>query len=330
MKLILQYITIAGLLLLSPACANRSGNYHILDGFTMGTTFHIIYEGASPVAVRADIDSLLAQLDSSLSVYNPQSVISRMNRNEPVAADRFFTVLFLRSREIYEATGGAFDISASPLFNAWGFGFLHRETMTQAKVDSLKKFVGMHHVRLEGTRLVKDDPRVTLNANAIAKGFGVDVAADFLEQAGSRNYLVEIGGEVRCKGKNSEGKAWAIGIDKPVEGNMFPGEQLQTVLHLTDKALATSGNYRKYYEENGKKYAHTIHPGAGYPITHNLLSATVLAGDCMTADAYATAFMAVGLEGAKQLLAAHPELGAYLIYDNHGELGVYEIRIPQN
>jgi thiamine biosynthesis lipoprotein len=330
MKPILPYIAVACLFLLSPACANRSGNYHILDGFTMGTTFHIIYERSSPVTVRAGIDSLLAQLDSSLSVYNPQSIISKMNRNEPVAADSFFTVLFLRSREIYEATGGAFDISASPLFNAWGFGFRHRETMTQAKVDSLKKFVGMHHVRLEETRLVKDDPRVTLNANAIAKGFGVDVAAGFLEQAGSSNYLVEIGGEVRCKGKNSEGKAWAIGIDMPVEGNMFPGEQLQTVLHLTDKALATSGNYRRYYEENGKKYAHTIHPNTGYPVTHNLLSATVLAGDCMTADAYATAFMAVGLEGAKQLLAAHPELGAYLIYDNQGELGAYEIRIPLN
>ncbi|MDR3351269.1 MAG: FAD:protein FMN transferase [Prevotellaceae bacterium] len=309
--------------LLFSTCAPRSG-YHILEGFTMGTTFRIVYEGAPPEAVRAGIDSLLAQIDRSLSVYNPQSLISKMNRNEAAAADSFFTAVFRRSYEIYLDTDGAFDISAAPLFNAWGFGFTEREKMTQAKVDSLKQFTGMHHVRLEGTRVVKDDPRVILNANAIAKGFGVDMAAAFLEQSGSRNYLVEIGGEVRCKGKNSEGKLWAIGIDKPVDGNMFPGEALQTVVRLTDKALATSGNYRQYYEENGKKYTHTIHPATGYPASHSLLSATVIAGDCMTADAYATAFMVVGLEGAQQLLAAHPELGAYLIYERQGELCVYQ------
>lgn len=290
----------------------------------MGTTFRILYEGAPPATVHAGIDSLLAQIDRALSVYNPQSIISKVNRNEAVVVDSFFTAVFRRSYEVYLATGGAFDISASPLFNAWGFGFTGRETMTQAKVDSLKQFTGMRHVRLEGTRIVKGDPRVTLNANAIAKGFGVDVIAVFLEQSGSRNYLVEIGGEVRCKGKNAEGKAWAIGVDKPLDGNMFPGEQLQTIVRLTDKALATSGNYRQYYEENGKKYAHTIHPATGYPVAHNLLSATVLAGDCMTADAYATAFMVVGLEGAQQLLAAHPELGAYLVYEQQGELCVYK------
>jgi thiamine biosynthesis lipoprotein len=304
------------LLLLLTACAPRSGDYYTIDGFTMGTTFHIVYEGASPAAVQAGIDSLLAQIDNSLSVYNPQSVISKVNRNEAVEADSFFIVVFRRSYEIYLATDGALDISASPLFNAWGFGFTERETMTQAKVDSLKQFTGMHRVRLEGARVMKDDPRVTLNANAIAKGFGVDVVAGFLEQAGYSNYLVEIGGEVRCKGKNSAGKAWAIGVDKPADGNMFPGEQLQTVLHLTDKALATSGNYRQYYEENGKKYAHTINPATGYPVSHNLLSATVIAPDCMTADAYATAFMVVGADAAQQLLDAHPELEAHFIVEN--------------
>ncbi|MDR0581520.1 MAG: FAD:protein FMN transferase [Prevotellaceae bacterium] len=310
--------------LLFSACASRSGDYQAIEGFTLGTTFRIVYEGVPPAAVQAGIDSVLEQIDHALSVYNPQSIISKVNRNEAVMVDSFFTAVFRRSYEIYLETDGAFDISASPLFNAWGFGFTDREMMTQAKVDSLKQFSGMHHVRLEGARIVKDDPRVTLNANAIAKGFGVDRVALFLEQSGSRNYLVEIGGEVRCKGKNAEGKDWAIGIDKPLDGNMFPGEHLQTVVRLTDKALATSGNYRQYYEENGKKYAHTIHPATGYPVAHNLLSATVLAGDCMTADAYATAFMVVGLEGAQQLLAAHPELGAYLIYEHQGKLCVYE------
>ncbi|MDR1405790.1 MAG: FAD:protein FMN transferase [Prevotellaceae bacterium] len=321
------YIIIACLLF--SACVSRSGKYHTLDGFALGTVFHIVYEGQPPGIIEAGIDSVLAQVNRSLSVYNPQSVISKINRNEPVTPDSMFVAVFRRSREIYQATGGAFDISASPLFNAWGFGFTDRETMTPAKVDSLKKIIGMHHVWLEGTRVVKDDPRVTLNANAIAKGFGVDAAALFLEQAGSGNYLVEIGGEVRCRGVNSEGRAWTVGIDRPVDGNMLPGACLQAVVSLTDKALATSGNYRRYYEEDGKKYAHTIHPATGYPVEHNLLSATVLAGDCMTADAYATAFMVVGLEGAKQLLAAHPELGAYLVYDSCGELGVYDVRMPQ-
>lgn len=309
-----HFLLLAAYCLLFTACAPRTGDYYTLDGFTMGTTFHIVYEGAPPETMQAGIDSLLAQIDRSLSVYNPQSIISKVNRNEAVEVDSFFTAVFRRSYEIYSATDGAFDISASPLFNAWGFGFSKREMMTQAKVDSLKQFTGMHRVRLEGARIVKGDPRVTLNANAIAKGFGVDVVAGFLEQAGSRNHLVEIGGEVRCKGKNSEGKAWAIGIDKPVDGNMFPGEQLQTVLRLTDRALATSGNYRQYYKDNGKKYVHTINPATGYPVAHSLLSATVLAPDCMTADAYATAFMVVGVEKAQQLLAAHPELEAHFIY----------------
>ncbi|MDR3133773.1 MAG: FAD:protein FMN transferase [Prevotellaceae bacterium] len=314
-------ITIACLLF--SACAFPSGDYHTIEGFTMGTSFRIIFEGAPPAAVQAGVDSLLAQIDRSLSAYNPQSIISKINRNEAVEADSFFLAVFRRSHEIYLATGGAFDISASPLFNAWGFGFAGRDTVTQEKIDSLQQFTGMHHVWLEGTRVVKDDPRVTLNANAIAKGFGVDVLAGFLEQAGSRNFLVEIGGELRCKGKNSEGKDWAIGIDKPVDGNMFPGEHLQTVVRLTDKAMATSGNYRQYYEENGKKVVHTIHPATGYPAVNSLLSATVMAADCMTADAYATAFMAAGLEEAQQLLAAHPELDAYLIYECQGKLCVY-------
>jgi len=270
------------------------------------------------------------QIDRSLSVYNPQSIISKVNRNEPVTVDSLFTAVFLRSREITAATGGAFDISASPLFNAWGFGFKNKENITQAKIDSLRQFCGMQHVRLEMGRIIKNDPRVTLNANAIAKGFGVDVVACFLEQFGITNYLVEIGGEVRCKGINRKGAPWTVGIDKPVDGNIFPGEDLQTKLHLTDRALATSGNYRKYYEEDGRKYAHTINPATGYPVEHNLLSATVLAADCMTADAFATAFMVLGLEGSKELLSRHPELDAYLIYEENGQLLGYATKGIEN
>ncbi|MDR0729166.1 MAG: FAD:protein FMN transferase [Prevotellaceae bacterium] len=293
-------------------------SYTTITGFTMGTTYQITcrHNNIPPDSLLAGIEATLAHIDRSLSVYNDQSIISKVNRNEPVAIDSFFRIVFTRSYEIYTATNGAFDIAASPLFNAWGFGFTQRETVTPTIIDSLQQFCGMQRVRIHGDRLIKDDPRVTLNANAIAKGFGVDAVATFLEQSDIRHYIVEIGGEIRSKGQNRYGKPWRVGIDKPVEGAIFPGESLQAILQLSDKALATSGNYRRYYEENGTKYAHTINPATGYPVSHTLLSATIIASDCMTADAYATAMMVIGLDSAKQFLNTHPELGAFLIYND--------------
>jgi thiamine biosynthesis lipoprotein len=284
----------------------------------MGTSYQITCHpgNISPDSLLTGIEATLMHIDQSLSVYNYQSVISKINRNEPVAIDSFFRTVFTRSHEIYTATNGAFDIAASPLFNAWGFGFTHREIITPAVIDSLQQFCGMQHVRLHGDKVIKDDPRVTLNANAIAKGFGVDAVAAFLEQLDIQHYIIEIGGEVRSKGRNRYGKPWRVGIDKPVEGAILPGESLQAILQLNDNALATSGNYRRYYEENGTKYAHTINPATGYPVSHTLLSVTIIASDCMTADAYATAMMVIGLDSTKQFLTTHPELGAFLIYDD--------------
>jgi thiamine biosynthesis lipoprotein len=284
----------------------------------MGTTFQITYDGAPSDSLAAGVEAVLAQVDRSLSVYNAQSVISRVNRNETERVDSLLGALFVRSREIYEATDGAFDIASAPLFDAWGFGITRREPPTPEQIDSLQRFCGMHRIRLDGDRLVKDDPRVTLNANAIAKGFGVDAVARFLEREGIRNYIVEIGGEVRCRGRNSKGGLWRIGIDRPVDGNLLAGDDLQTVVLLSDRSLATSGNYRQYYEENGKRYGHTIHPATGYSASNQLLSATVVAADCTTADAYATVLMVMGLDSARQFLAAHPELDALLIYDDRG------------
>lgn len=286
----------------------------------MGTTYRITYrqDSVPSDSILAGIETMLAHIDRSFSVYNEQSVISKINRNEPVRIDSFFKTVFTRSYEIYTATNGAFDIAASPLFNAWGFGFTLRETITPATIDSLQQFCGMQHVWLDGDQVIKDDPRVTLNVNAIAKGFGVDAVATFLEQSNVGHYIVEIGGEVRSKGKNRYGRPWRVGIDKPIEDNVFPGNSLHAILQLSDKAMATSGNYRKYYEENGKKYAHTINPATGYPVAHTLLSATIIATDCMTADAYATAMMVIGLDSAKRVLNTHPELGAFLIYDDQG------------
>jgi thiamine biosynthesis lipoprotein len=264
------------------------------------------------------IDSLLCGFSQSLSVYDSASLISRMNRNEAVVADDYFIRAFRRAREVYDDSNGAFDISASPLFNAWGFGFKLREKITPQLLDSLKTFVGMDKVRLEGRRLVKDDARITLNMNALAQGYSVDVVSEWLEAQGIANYLVEIGGEIRCKGKSKKGAAWAVGIDRPEDGNDLAGERLQAVVHFTGRAMVTSGNYRKFYVEDGKKYAHIIDPVTGWPVMHNLLSATVFADDAITADAYATVFMVVGLECAEKILSQRPQWGAYLIYEEDG------------
>jgi thiamine biosynthesis lipoprotein len=310
------------LLFLATGC-EAPAPYYIANGFTQGTTYHIIYCDGQRRNLQPAIDSLLCGFSRSLSVYDSASIISRMNRNEAVDADDYFLRAFRRAKEVYDDSGGAFDIAASPLFNAWGFGFTQREKITPHLLDSLKTFTGMDKVRMDGRRLVKSDARATLNMNALAQGYSVDVVGEWLEAQGIAGYLVEIGGEIRCKGKNREGKNWAVGIDRPEDGSRTAGEWLQTVVHFTGRAMVTSGNYRKFYVEDGKKYAHTIDPATGRPVTHNLLSATVFAADAITADAYATVFMVVGLARAKEILTQHPEWGAYLIYEENGVMNVY-------
>ena len=311
------------LLLFFAAGCETPTPYFTVNGFTQGTTYHIIYRDEQQRRLQPAIDSLLRGFSRSLSVYDSTSVISRLNRNEMVVADDYFVRAFRRAKEVYDDSDGAFDISASPLFNAWGFGFKGREKITPHLLDSLKTFVGMHKVRLEGRRLVKDDARITLNMNALAQGYSVDVVSEWLEAQGIADYLVEIGGEIRCKGKNKKGKEWAVGIDKPEDGNKIAGERFQVVVHFTGRAMVTSGNYRKFYVEDGKKYAHTIDPATGRPVTHNLLSATVFADDAITADAYATVFMVVGLARAKEMLLQRPQWGAYLVYEEDGEMKTY-------
>jgi thiamine biosynthesis lipoprotein len=176
----------------------------------------------------------------------------------------------------------------------------------------------MDKLRIENRRVVKADPRMNVSMNAIAKGYAVDVVALWLDTKGITDYLVEIGGEIRCTGKNRKGELWMVSIDRPDDGNMVPGENIQAKVQFTDRAMATSGNYRNYYIEDGRKYAHTINPNTGYPVTHSLLSATVFAADCMSADAYATVLMVLGVEEAKTFLDRRPELDACLIYEENG------------
>ncbi|MCL2097254.1 MAG: FAD:protein FMN transferase [Bacteroidales bacterium] len=320
MKRFTVYLRLSILLFTVFSCNFSAQQYKIIDGFALGTTYHIIYRDVQERDFQPAIDSVLAVFCKSLSIYDSTSIIAKVNRNEPIEVDDFFEKVFNRSYEIYEASDGAFDISAAPLFDAWGFGFKHKEKITPQIIDSLKKIIGMDKIWLEGRRAVKTDPRVSLSMNAVAKGYASDVVAMWLEDRGIADYLVEIGGEIRCVGKNKQGKPWAVAIDRPEDGNMIPGENVQAVVQLTNRSMATSGNYRKYYVEDGRKYAHTINPKTCYPVTHSLLSATVFAADCMTADAYATVLMVLGVDEAKQLLNEHSELDAYLIYEEDGAM----------
>ena len=304
---------------------SKKADYTGFVGFTQGTTYRITYYSKRGEHFQVQVDSILAAVDSSLSIYKPNSVISRLNRNVfGTRPDAMFADLFERSEEINKKTGGAFDITVGPIVNALGFGSGDTMKVDSFLIDSLRSYVGMDKVKIENGNLVKSNPNISLDLNAIAQGYSVDLVAEFLESKGIRNYLVEIGGEVRAKGKNDRNMVWRIGIDRPDEGNMLPGSSLQAIISLKNRSLATSGNYRKFYVKDGIKFVHTINPETGFPVVSNLLSATVIADDCTTADAYATALMVFGTEKAKQFLENHKFLEAYLIYsDDQGNFKVY-------
>nr|WP_295353182.1 FAD:protein FMN transferase [uncultured Prevotella sp.] len=290
-------------------------NYQHDEGFIFGTIYHITYH--SDTNLKKEIEAELKKVDQSLSPFNKTSVISKVNRNENPVVDPMFKEVFLLAENISNETHGAFDITVAPLVNEWGFGFKKGVEPTRQVIDSLKYIVGYQKVKLTPKNYVqKQDPRIMLDCSAIAKGYGCDVVARLLRKNGINDYMIEIGGEIVTRGFNQKQEPWRIGVNKPTDDSLNTSQELQTVLNVTDIAMATSGNYRNFYYKNGKKYAHTIDPKTGYPVQHTLLSATVLAKDCATADAYATSFMVMGLEKAKEILNRHSELMAYLIYTN--------------
>jgi len=309
-------------------CNRGTNNTITISGAAQGTTYHITYLAGEHANYREAFDSIFQKIDTSLSSYNATSLVSRINRNDPtVQVDRYFLDVFKKSVDVSEKTNGLFDITVAPVINAYGFGFKKRERVTSFLIDSLRQFVGYKKVRLAGNRLVKDAPQVMLDFNAIAQGYTVDVLANFLESKGITNYMIEVGGELRTKGKKLNDSSWTVGIEQPDE-NLAGNITLNSVITLKDKSLATSGNYNKFYVEGGKKYAHIIDPFTGYPAKHSLLSATVIAPDCMTADAYATSFMVMGLEKSKQFLSAHKDLDleVFFIYDDNGVTRKYASR----
>lgn len=318
-RLILPLVVLA---IVIAACVMKDEPYQHNSGFIFGTSYNITYQcGADH---KADIEKVLAEVDGSLSPFNDTSVITHVNRNEPVVLDKLFLDVFSLAQKINADTEGAFDITVAPLVNAWGFGFKNGTSPDAKAVDSLRQIVGFQKVRLEDAKVVKDDARVMLDCSAIAKGYGVDVVANRLRELGVKNFMVEIGGEIVTSGVNPERMPWRIGVTKPTDDSLSVNNELQTVINVTDKAMATSGNYRNFYYKGGRKYAHTIDPKTGYPVQHSILSATVITDDCATADAYATSFMVLGLEKAKKVLERHPEMMAYFIYsDDKGKNQVW-------
>jgi len=251
-----------------------------------------------------------------MSTYQSDSDISKLNRNEDNEVDTHFSNVFNASKEIHQATNGFFDPTIGVLVNAWDFGPEGKiVSLDSLKIDSLMLSVGLDKVKLDNNRIIKENQKTFIDFNAIAKGYGVDVIADFLESHNIKNYLVEIGGEIRCKGENTEKeKPWKVGVEMP----HFDGEQsILKAISLHDEAMATSGTYRKFKTDSlGNRYSHIIDTKTGYPSKTNLLSISVIADKCMTADAYATAFKAMGIENVKVFLKSHPELKVFLIFEN--------------
>ncbi len=307
--------------LFSTGC--HEDHYVKIMGETQGTTYHIIYN--KDAMLKPQIDSILSAIDRSVSIFNEQSIISKVNRNEPIELDEHFINIFNKAKEISEATNGSFDITVAPLVEAYGFGSGQRlKSLSQKQIDSMLQFIGYNKIKIKGNKIEKDDPRIQLDMNAIAQGYTVDVIADYFDQLGIRDYLIEVGGEVKAKGKSEAGGPWRIGIDKPIENTDEITRQVELIVGLEgpERAIATSGNYRRFYVENGIKFTHTIDPFTGKPARDSLLSATIISKDCATADGYATACMVVGLKRAIELVENNPKLEAFFIYFNKD--GVYK------
>jgi thiamine biosynthesis lipoprotein len=325
MKKVPSILVVVSLLIIIQACSVQFAEPVKFQGQTQGTYYAITYFDENQRNFQPEIEQFLADFDLTASIWVEGSIISRINRDEDtVVINPAFRAIFEKSKYIYERSGGAFDPTVGPLVNAWGFGFTDRMKVDQHVIDSLLPLVGFDKVSLEGDHVLKADPRVQFDFNAIAQGYSVDLIGGFLAGKGVDNYLVDIGGEVLAQGQKPDGSPWKVGIEKP-QDNAEYGEGLKAIVALKDKAMATSGNYRKFYEEDGIRFSHTIDPQTGYPVQHSLLSVSVIADDCASADAWATAFLVSGLDRSIEILGRDKSLDAYFIYSGStsGDLKTY-------
>lgn len=294
------------------------------EGKAQGTYYSATYLQPDGKDLQPEIEKLFKEFDLSLSTYNPNSIISKINKNnDSVVTDVYFETMFEAAQKVSEHTNGAFDITVAPLVNAWGFGFGNHERSKAPDVEKLLPLVGYQKVKLVNHKLIKENPDIMIDASAIAQGYSADLIAQLFEKNNCENYMIDIGGEIVCKGVNPKGELWHIGIDKPVEDPENANGELQTIINVSNVGLTTSGNYRQFYYKDGKKLAHTINPKTGLPVEHNLLSATVVASNCTLADAYATAFMVLGVDSALKVCKTIDGMDCYLIYtDKDGQYQV--------
>jgi len=290
-----------------------------MSGLVFGTSYTVQYGGKNNKKMQIKVDSLFYAINKSMSTYDTNSLISKINRNESHSIDEHFLKVFDASKEIYQETDGAFDPTIGDLVNAWNFGSEGKvKDLDSLKIDSLMLSVGLDKVRREGYNIIKEHPNTYLDFNAIAKGYSVDVVSEFLDSYGIENYIVEIGGEIRTKGINLEkSHPWKVGVEMP----HFDGSRsIIRSISLNNKAMATSGTYRKFkVDDQGNRYSHIIDAKTGYPSITNLLSISVIAPNCMIADAYATAFKTMGIEKVKTFLQTHPELQVFLIFEDENK-----------
>ncbi len=339
MKKIFIYVCV---LFMMFSCTPRD-RYISITGFAQGGTYTVKLNmngrdgmiKVEPEVIRDSVDAILKNIDTSISGYNRNSILSRFNAGETVVPDDVFMEIYGHAYDIYEETGGVVDVASAPLFDIWGFGFKNGSMPSDSAVDSVRAVSGMGRLRdslvldaggfLNGKDvLLADGALPKLNYNAIAQGYSCDLVAAYLYSIGVKDMMVDIG-EIFCDGHNPAGQSWSLGIDRPVDGNSDLGSQIQGIYRAPEgpHGIVTSGNYRKFYIRDGRKYAHTIDPRTGYPVRHNLLSATIVAADAMTADAYATYCMVLGLEASQAFLETRPDLQACLIYDDHGAFATW-------
>lgn len=317
------FFFVAGVIFtLSVASCSQNGSnavetqYVATQGAAQGTSWHIRYRSFDGEDLTPKFDSILKAFDNSISTYNKQSLLTKINNNEKCPVDSIISVVFRQSQRIYELSGGLFDPTCRPLVNAWGFGkHTDLKVPSQAEIDSILEFVGMDKVRIDSGRIVKADPRVTLNFNANAQGYSVDILCDYLEANGYTDYVVEVGGETRAAGRNQYDQPWRVGIDSPVEGSTVQNREINTIVPLSGKSLCTSGDYRNFFKtDDGRKFSHELNPKTGYPKDDSLLSVSVLADLAIDGDALATAVMVMGFERGFRLIDSLPDTEGYFIY----------------
>ena len=314
----------------------KSSPYVTITGFAKGGTYTVKYNSAGidcPVeAVKDSVDALLRDIDNSLSGYNKKSLLSRFNAGESIVPDLLFKDIYSVAFDVFASTDGAVDVASAPLYDIWGFGFANDSLPSSEKIYQVMNSCGLMRLNKDMDAALSSDGSLSpadlilepgasarLNYNAIAQGYSCDVVARYLYSLGVKDMLVDIG-EIFCDGVNPSGGPWTLGIDRPADGNNTVGAQIQGIFRAPEgpHGIVTSGNYRKFYIRDGKKYAHTIDPRTGYPVDHTLLSATVVAPDATLADAFATYCMVIGLDASKEFISSRPDLEACLIYDDNG------------